>query len=439
MIVVLNLSRHSHQLSVDIFSAKIILMLLSLILKDEPMILKTNILTVDKNKQAYYLPDHYIRICDGLISEISNNCLENYIDYTDFIICPGYIDTHVHIAQYNIRGRYRPHLLDWLNEFTFNEEKKFIDPDYADQVSRQFFSETISKGTTTISAYMTIHPDACDIAFKNAEKAGIRAFIGKVMMDQNSPDFLTENPQKSILDSIDLYEKWNNKSSLLNYIFTPRFAPTCSWELMKELGSFITKHEAYLQTHLSENLNEIAWVNQIYPHCETYTDVYYETGLMTPKSIFGHSIHLSEKEISLFKETTAKIAHCPDSNFFLKSGAFPMEQLIQENIDFALASDVAAGTTLSMPYHMKMAIYRQDHFTLSPVEAFYYATLGGAKVLSIDSITGSIEYGKSADLIFYKKEDIMQGRAEDMIADLVFTGQDKNIHKVMIHGNFVKQ
>ncbi len=401
------------------------------------MILKTNILTLNNTKKACFLENKFIHIGDKQIKSIEDTCSEDFQDYSNYIILPGYIDTHTHIAQYDIRGRYRPNLLDWLNEFTFLEENKFSDLNYADCISQKFFSEAIKKGTTTLVTYMTIHKNACDIAFQNAQKAGVRAFIGKVMMDQNCPDYLTENSEQSIQDSIDLFEKWHNINPLLEYVFTPRFAPTCSWDLMKEIGKYINQKNAFLQTHLSENLNEIAWVKNLYPQCESYSEVYYKTGLMTPKSIFGHSIHLSDKEIQLFKDTNAKIAHCPDSNFFLKSGIFPMEQLISNNIEFALASDVAAGTSLSMPYHMKMAIYRQDHYTLSPVDAFYYATLGGAKILGMENMIGSIESGKSADLLFYKVDSIMSGSAEDKIADIVFTSHDKNIEKVMIAGKFV--
>lgn len=401
------------------------------------MYIKTNILTLNSIREPQYQSNVFLNIEDGIIKEIQTEIKGTYKNYTNFLALPGFIDTHVHIAQYKIRGRFRPNLLDWLNEFTFKEESKFEDPDYANTVSNEFIKEALRNGTTCVSAFMTIHKEACEIAFNNAKNAGIRAFIGKIMMDQNCPNDLKEKTSESLQNSIDLYEKWHNKHELLEYIFSPRFAPTCSWKMMKELGKYIQKKGAYVQTHLSENLNEIAWVNKLYPNHKTYTDVYYQAGLMTEKSIFGHSIHLNEEEMALFKETNAKISHCPDSNFFLKSGAFQFEKLKNNHVDFALGSDVAAGTSLNMLYNAKMSIYRQDSYMVNPVDAFYYITLGGAKVLGLEDKIGSIEAGKEADLVFYDKNETMNESPEDMIAEMIFSGQDKRVNEVLVKGRSV--
>ncbi len=402
------------------------------------MVIKTNILTLKNKNELIYKKDVFLVIKAGVITNILDTYKNHYLDFSHQLALPGFIDTHTHIAQHDIMGKYKPDLLDWLNCYTFPEESKFNHSDYAKSICSRFYLNALSHGTTCVTAYMTIHKEACNIAFETAKKMGVRAFIGKVMMDCNCPDFLEENTEQSLEESIELYHKWHQNTPLLSYIFSPRFAPVCSLELMQKTGRFIQDHEAYLQTHLSENSNEINWIKSLYPQFKSYTDIYYQTGLMGKKSIFGHSIHLTADEIALFKKTESKIAHCPDSNFYLRSGEFDLFGIDQEQIDFALASDIGAGTSLSMPYHAKIAIYRQTKLSLDPLKAFYLMTLGGAKVLNMQDKIGSIEAGKDADMVFYKNM-INDDKPEEIISKIIFTDQSSNIEKVMIHGSIVYQ
>ncbi len=352
------------------------------------------------------------------------------IDYSDCVCIPGLIDAHVHLSQYNVRGMHAPHLIQWLEGHIFPEEARSFDPEYALKTAEAFFDALIEAGTTTAVIYVSASKEATDIAFQVAEKKGIRAIVGKVMMDTNSPDALQEDPKQSMLDSLELYDKWHGRTPLLDYIFSPRFAPVCSSGLMREIGQEASRRNAYIQTHLSENLDEIKWVSELFPDCGSYTEVYDRAGILTDRTLLGHCLHLSEREIELIRERNSKIVHCPDSNFFLKSGVFPWRRIEEAGIDFALASDVGAGTTLSMPEIMKMTIYRQK-FSLSPEAVFYRTTVGGAKVLSRENDLGTLEEGKLADMVFLRMPDT---DARETLSRMIYLMDCRRIEAVFVHG-----
>ncbi|MCB5249919.1 MAG: guanine deaminase [Candidatus Cloacimonadales bacterium] len=398
------------------------------------MIIKTNYLSYTNKKELVFQKNIFLEIQNNKIASIKERYNGDHVDYSNMLAVPGFIDTHTHIPQINIMGKQKPNLLEWLNINVFPEEGKFKDPEYADNVSKDFFDQAIKNGTTCLVAYSSTHREACNIAFKNANNAGIRAFIGKTMMDSNSPSKLVETTQKSLEDSVYLYEQWHNKTPLLNYIFSPRFAITCSIDLMKEVGTFIHKNNAYLQTHLSESLNEIATIKSIYPKYKSYTDIYYQCGLMSSKSIFGHCVHLSDDEIRLLKDTKSKIAYCADSNFYLKSGKFDLEKITEFEVPFAFASDIGAGTSFYMPYHAKISSYRQDSIYIEPQKAFYLMTLAGAEVLSLEDKIGSIETGKEADMVFYNYQNFQGLSSDDIVSKLIYTDQSNQIEQVMIAG-----
>jgi len=295
----------------------------------------------------------------------------------------------------------------------------------------------VSKGTTTSVIYTAPFKQSCEIAFEVAEKLGVRAIIGMTMMDDNSPDFLSQNTQKSFEDSVSLYKKWNNKTDLLEYVFTPRFALTCSAELMKLTGDFAKENNAFIQTHLSENHDEIKRALELFPECKSYTEIYKKMNLLGPKTILGHVIHVDDEEIEILKETNSKIAHCPDSNFFLKSGMFQWEKLRKAELEFSLASDVAGGTSLSLLNVMKMACYRQENYLVPPQEAFYYATLGGAKVLGKEGVIGSVDIGKDADLVFLKLTNFEEYDSTELLSKMIYTPEDVEIVETMVQGRKV--
>ena len=401
-------------------------------------IFKTNILTPVSAEETKLLTNVFITVSKTKIIEISKEKPDTkYADFTNCICIPGLIDTHVHLSQFNAIGKHRPNLLDWLNDFIFAEEYKSKDETYARKVAADFFTESVKSGTTTSVIYTAPFKQACEAAFEVAEEFGVRALIGKTMMDQNSPEFLQEDTFKSFKESVELYNKYNSSCPLLEYIFSPRFAPVCSPKLMKLVGGFAKENNAYIQTHLSENTDELKWVKELFPECNSYTQVYEKYNILGEKTILGHAIHLSKKELQIIFGTNSKIAHCPDSNFFLRSGILPLEKIKNSNIDFALASDVAAGTSLSMFNVMKMFVYRQDDVAVTPEEAFYSATLGGAKLLGKEDILGSVEVGKEADLVFIQIQNIKEKTKTGILSELVYLGSQKIIENVVIAGKSV--
>lgn len=397
----------------------------------------SNILNPINKSSFVYLENVLITINKGKIISLVNNydCEKNQdaIDKRKFIIMPGMIDLHVHLSQFNIMGMYKGELLDWLKNVTFPAEIALNNHEIAKQVSQDFFYDMLKNGTTSAMIYVTSSKNATNIAFQEAEKLGIMAFIGMVNMDSSGTN-LDIATQKNINDAIELSQKWKNHERL-KYVFTPRFAPACSQKLMKLIGDYASKNNEYVQTHLSENINEINLVKKLFPKYDSYTDVYYKNNLLGPKTILAHCIHLTQDELYLIKKTGSKIAHCPDSNFFLNSGRFPFNQL-DMNIDFGLASDVGAGTSLNMFYHMKMAKYMQINEDINLANLFYKATLGNAKILGADNQIGSIEKDKYADFIVLKNKESYQGDKQKILSDLIFTHNNK-ISEVWIKGKKV--
>ncbi len=382
-------------------------------------------------------------------SEISDKSAK-IIDYRGKIIMPGLIDCHVHLPQYDMVAMDGYVLLDWLNTYTFPAERRFESPKLAEDAAKRFFHALKANGTTAAAIYNTVHKEATDIAFKEAEKSGLRVFMGKVMMDQNSPDFLLEKTEDSLSQSEELCKKWNGKDNgRLNYVFTPRFAPTCSEKLMKEVSALAKKYNAYIQTHLSENRGELLWVKELFPQRRDYTDVYYDAGILTPKTIMAHCVWLSPSELKVLSQTSTKIAHCASSNFFLKSGIFDLGKTLAEGIDVGLGSDVGGGPNLSLFREMANSCnaskvkYIQENGNVKNIDyigAFYLATKGGAKVLSVDEIVGDLNPGKEADFIVVDaalvdpKKNIKNKSGKEILSQLVYRADDRVILATYVRG-----
>ncbi len=402
-------------------------------------IIKTNILQCLSAESASLQKDKYIQIDDtGKITAIKDDIAPpcDYLDYSDYLCLPGMIDGHVHLSQHYKRACYADNLLDWLNTYIFVEENKAIKASYARQTAQEFFRALKAAGTTCATVYTAIYKEACDIAFEEASKSGLRIQMGKTMMDMNCPDFLREDTATSLAEASALCEKWHRQTPLLEYVFTPRFAPVCSRTMMQEIGNLSVHYDTLIQTHLSENVDEIAWVAELYPECNSYTDVYKKYNLAAGRTIFGHAIHLSEAELNIIKDTDCRIAHCPDSNFFLKSGVFAYKDVINKGIKTCLATDVAAGTSYSLFNVMKMTNYHQEHVSLTPEEIFYQATCGSAAVINMGDKIGTIEAGKQADMIFLKY-DSSEKTAGELIAEFVFMGSEKKIEMMLVAGKQV--
>lgn len=399
------------------------------------ILIKTHILNPLNRFETEFRKNVFLTIKGNRIHSLSDQPDDDHWeDYTHCVCLPGMIDAHVHLSQFRIRGKHSSELLPWLNEHVFPEEARSSEPEYADVIAREFFQDLIRKGTTTSVIYTAPFFSACDKAFRIAEELGVRALIGAALMDVNSPEGLQQKTDTAFQESVDLYHEWNGKNELLEYIFSPRFAPVCSPRLMKLTGDFAARNNAYIQTHLSENLEEIKLVRSLYPEVSSYTEVYLKNNLLGPKTLLGHAIHLSDSELEIIKKTGSKVIHCPDSNFFLKSGQFPWSDLLRFEIPFALGSDVGAGTDLSMFQVMKMANYRQDEYIVSPEEAFYLATRGGAEAIGKDDQIGAIEVGKSADLVFADCRDPQTRESSDILSELMYLETNQKINTVFVNG-----
>ncbi|MDY0325270.1 MAG: amidohydrolase family protein [Candidatus Cloacimonadaceae bacterium] len=394
--------------------------------------LRSNIFNPISPTEAEYLADHVLSFDGEKIHSITafRDFSGAWEDYRDHIILPGLIDLHVHLSQYRIRGMYEPALLPWLKEHVFPEEMRSSDPDYARQLSLDFYQALLRRGTTFSVIYTAPFRQAADAAFEVARELGIRAKIGMTMMDMNSPEGIQQSTDYALKHSIELFEKWD--SPFLGYIFSPRFAPTCSETLMRETGKYASAHEAFIQTHLSENLEETRWVKQLFGQ-ETYTEVYADYGILGPRTILGHAIHLADAELDLLAQSHSAIAHCPDSNFYLKSGEYPLKRIADRGLPFGLGSDVGAGTTLNMLQHAKQMNFRQSELPVLPAEMLYHITLGSAQILGLQDRLGSLSAGKDADFILLKPPQGFEIGAHSL-SQVCFLSEDFELSKVFVQG-----
>ena len=366
------------------------------------------------------------------------------------LIMPGFIDTHVHYPQYRVIASYGTSLLDWLNTYTFVEEQKFSDLDYATTVAELFLDELIKNGTTTAMTFCSSYKQSVDVFFTAAEKRKLRMIAGKVMMDRNAPECLCDSPQSSYIDSKSLIDKWHNKARL-SYAVTPRFAPTSTSDQLKQAAKLLKEYPntsdtkgILLQTHLNENDDEIEWVTELFPESKNYFDVYDSHDLTGINSVFGHCIHNTAEEYRAMADSGSKVVLCPRSNLFLGSGLFEIDKLEDFEIEMALASDVGGGDSFSMFQVMNEAykICRLNDYNLDPVKAFYLTTLAAAKVLNMDDSIGNFEVNKEADFIVLdlSATELITEKLKvakdinDILFSLITLGDDRLIKEVYILG-----
>ncbi|TQV82244.1 guanine deaminase [Denitrobaculum tricleocarpae] len=324
-------------------------------------------------------------------------------DYAGRLIMAGFVDTHVHYPQMEVIASYGAQLIEWLNDYTFPAEGRFRDRDYAAKVAGLFLQESLRNGITTSAVYCTVHPESVDAFFEAAAPYGLRVIAGKVMMDRNAPDFLTDTAQSAYDDSKILIERWHGKGRAL-YGLTPRFAPTSTDAQLEAAGTLWQETPGvYMQTHVSENRQELAWVAELFPDCSDYLGVYEKYGLLGPRCVLGHGIYLSEREKAVIAETGSAVAHCPTSNLFIGSGLFDLaaSQQRADPLRVGLATDIGGGTSLSIFATLRAAyeIAQLQSFSLHPIQAFYLATLGGAKSLYLDDKIGNLAPGYEADMV----------------------------------------
>lgn len=326
-------------------------------------------------------------------------------------IFPGFVDAHVHSVQTKAISSHGNQLLDWLETYVFPNENKFDKPDFALQHTQFFFKQLLKNGTTTAAIYPAVYDASVEAVFEVAQELNMRVIAGKTWMDRNAPDFLLENSGQSYESVKGQIEKWHEKGRS-HYSITPRYAITSSPESLEMAASLLKNYPGlYVQTHISENKQEIEVVNNHYNHHKGYLDVYDSNGLLTPKTLLGHGIYLTDDELGRISAAGASIVHCPTSNLFLGSGLFDYHKVLNHKISLAIGSDVGGGTSFSMLRNLHDAYkisalknnLRENHnghfTTLHPLEAFYLITLGGAKALSLDHQIGNFDAGKEADFV----------------------------------------
>ncbi len=325
------------------------------------------------------------------------------IDHRPNLILPGFVDTHAHMPQMQVIASYGAELLDWLNKYTFPEETRFSDPDHARRIAGLFLDELVRQGTTTVAAYCSVHRESAEAFFAAAHARDMLTVGGKVMMDRNAPDGLRDTPQSAYDDSKALIAAWHGKGRQL-YAITPRFAITSTPEQMEVAGALMREHpDLHMQTHLSENHAEIAFTLELYPEARDYTDVYARYGLLGRRALFGHCIHLSEREADALADSGSVAVFCPTSNLFLGSGLFDYQRYRRRGrpLRTAIATDVGGGTNYSMLRTMDEGykVIALAGEKLDPLGSFWQATRGNAEALSLAERIGTLEPGSDADIV----------------------------------------
>lgn len=372
------------------------------------------------------------------------------LDYGDKLIIPGFVDTHIHAPQFSNRGLgLDEELLPWLETYTFPEEAKFADIEYAKKVYSRFVKELWKVGTTRAVVFGTIHKESTEILIDLFLKSGLGAFIGKVNMNRNSPDDLTEISEDSLKDTEDILKKYSDKSSIVKPIVTPRFVPSCTGDLMGKLGELAEKYDVPVQSHLSENKGEIEWVKELHPESKDYASVYDSFKLFGQQpTIMAHSVHNTDEELQMMAKQGVFVAHSPDSNLNLSSGIAPIKKYLANGVNVGLSSDVSGGHTISIQESMTTAaqvskmrwLYLdQEYEALSTPEVFFIGTKGGGKLFGN---VGSFEEGYEFDALIIDDStipDINERTLEQRIERFIYIGDDRNIEERFVAGRKIEE
>lgn len=405
-----------------------------------------------------YEEDGALLIRDGKIAAVGNFAKVNVeagegaeiIDHRPHLILPGFIDAHVHFPQMQVIASYGAELLDWLSDYTFPEEKKFGDTQHGRRIARLFLDEMIRHGTTTVAAYCSVHRESAQAFFAEAHERDMLTIAGKVMMDRNAPDGLTDTPQSSYDDTKALIAEWHGRGRQ-RYAITPRFAITSSPKQLEMATALAAEHpDLHIQSHLSENSAEIAWTQELFPWSRDYTDVYERYGLLGKKSLFGHCVHLSEREADVLSDSGSVAVYCPTSNLFLGSGLFDYQRYRKREkpLRIAAATDVGGGTNYSMLRTMDEGykIIALQGEKLNPLQSFHQITLGNARALGLEGRIGTLEAGTDADIVVLdaRATPAMRLRMEtvETLAEELFLlqtmGDDRAVREVYIAGKPAK-
>ncbi|MDB5554811.1 MAG: guaD [Rhizobium sp.] len=413
---------------------------------------------IDDTGAWLYIEDGGLLIENGLISgigdyaEIAKSAPDEVetTDHRPHLVMPGFIDPHLHFPQMQIIGSYAANLLEWLNTYTFVEEQRFVDPAHSERIAVKFFDELIRHGTTTAVAYCSVHKASADAFFAESLKRNTRMIAGKVMMDRNAPPGLRDTPQSGYDETKQVIADWHGRGR--NHVaITPRFAITSTPEQMEVSQQLAREYpDLHIQTHLAENLAECRFAAELFPEARDYTDIYARYGLLGAKSLFGHCIHLSEREADAMSESGSVAVFCPTSNLFLGSGLFGLKRLGRRDkpVRVAVATDIGGGTSYSMLRTLdegyKVLQLQGDRMT--PLESFYRMTLGNAEALGLQDRIGTLDVGSDADLVVLNaaatpamalKMEVVTTLAEELFL-MQTVGDDRTIAETYVAGVAVK-
>lgn len=412
---------------------------------------RSSILHFTADSQAEFFDDGILVVEDGKVKQVGNaqDLLPSLsgvsvTEYENKIIMPGFIDTHIHYPQVDVIASYGEQLLDWLNNYTFPTELQFEDPEFSKETANFFLDELLKNGTTTALVFGTKHKESVDAFFEASSARNTRMICGKVMMNRNAPDDLCDDVESSFTDSKALIDQWHENGRQL-YAVTPRFAITSTGEQLAKAGELLKKNPSvYMQTHLSENKDEIAFTMELFPERKSYLDVYDHYGLLGPRSVFAHGVHLEQEDFQRLAETGSSISFCPTSNLFLGSGLFDLKQANELGTQVSVATDVGGGTSFSMLQTLNEAykICQLRKHSLDAKTAFYMATLGNAKTLQLDNKIGNFESGKEADFVvidlastpLMARKQSKCKTLDEVLFSLMMLGDDRAISETFIEG-----
>ena len=406
------------------------------------------------NFNSLSLDNKHIYVNNGLIEGIGdtpnlNPAYDNAerIDHGDHVITAGFVDAHVHYPQTAIIASWGKRLIDWLNTYTFPEEMRFGDPNYAAEIATRYVEFALRNGTTSMASYCTIHPESVEAFFTAAADRNMCVVAGKTCMDRNAPDGLRDSAKSAYDDSKSLIECWQGVGRA-HYAITPRFSPTSTPEQLEALGALWAEHpECLMQTHLSEQTDEIAWVRELFPNARDYLDTYETFGLLGERGLYGHAIHLEPREMDRLAEVGASVVHCPTSNTFIGSGLFNTAGIMARGINVGLATDTGGGSSFSMLRTMAAAyeIAQLRGVALHPAQLLWLATCGSARALHLDNQIGNIASGMAADMVVLDLASTpaiaqRSARAEDIWEEIfptIMMGDDRAIAATYVAGQRV--
>ena len=414
---------------------------------------KGNIIFSKELGKLKIFEDSYLVVEDGKVVEVveDKEKLNNIeiIDYTGKIIIPGFVDIHVHAPQINNRGLgVDMELLDWLNHYTFPEEAKYKDLVFSEKSYKRFVNMLWENGTTSSVIFGSIYKDSNILLAKLLEESGLKAYVGKVNMDRNSPDFYIEKTENSLIDTEDFIKEMN-KFNNVKPIITPRFIPSCTEELMYGLGDLAAKYDLKIQSHLSENQGEIMWVKELHPDCENYVDVYIKYNLIRKdKTVMAHCVLSNDEETKKIKEYNITVAHAPVSNSNLSSGIAPIYKFLKEEINVGLCTDISGGHEINMTKvitsgeslgKFKWIEDGRNYNRLGTSDYFYMATKGSGRYFGN---VGTFEKGYDADFLVIDDEnllDMKERTVEERFKRYIYIGDHKNIIKRYVLGRELKK